>query len=84
MDLDFQELRWFDISMYDPMFVHRGKGFEHRSKVYLDVVYVHSTIERLHWISPGGKEWIADGILENLGAENEAVLPQLGPDVWKQ
>lgn len=44
-------LRWFDITMNNPVLVDRSKGLEQRPEIYTDVICVHITIEHLKLIS---------------------------------
>ena len=39
--------RWLDVSVYNSVLMDSSKGFEHGPKVYLDIVYVHTTVKHL-------------------------------------
>ena len=70
--------------MYNPMFVHRGKSFEQRPKVYLDFMMVHRMIEGLRMISYQTAQGPWSEVPENLDDGNVAAQLRPGPDICKQ
>ena len=77
-------LRRLNVSMYNPMFVHCGKSFEQRPKVYLDFMMVHRVIEGLCRISYQIAQGPWSEVLGNLDDGNVAAQLRPGPDVCKR